>query len=271
MVIDLIESAAGLARLNRALNIIEGVTLIRAQSANGGPGGRRYSDTALRQIAAMAEGLPAYLNHVAKDQAFKPRDVKDLAGVHRNARYFPTEGKIITDLHVAAHQAPLVFGLAETLDGVIGNSLVSRGAVRMEGDVEVVEDIVVVRSADLVSDPATTKGLFESRERFTHRTGETPMNKTLQEVIAANDLHEWTSAALEHRAYVPPDERARRAGLVEAILNGKDVKDAVVLFTEGRPAASTVPAPAPAKVRATPRPEGPMPQDLYERLAAAAI
>jgi hypothetical protein len=244
---DLIESAAGLARLNRALNIIEGVTLIRAQSANGGPGGRRYSDTALRQIAAMAEGLPAYLNHVAKDQAFKPRDVKDLAGVHRNARYFPTEGKIITDLHVAAHQAPLVFGLAETLGGVIGNSLVSRGAVRMEGDVEVVEDILVVRSADLVSDPATTKGLFESRERFTQK-GDPPMNKTLQEVRVDEDLDEKLRCALGHRTYFPPAVRKAHDTLAESILRG-----------HGRA----------AKVRATPRPEGTVTQDLYDRFAAA--
>ena len=150
-------------QINRDLNVIENTVLITAHSANGGKGGRRYSDDALRKIAAMAEGLPAYLNHVPADQAFKPRDVKDLIGVHRNVRLHPTEGKIYSDLHVASHQAPLVFGLAETFGHHIGNSLVSRGLIAMEGDTEVVKDIVAVRSADLVSDPATTKGLFEAR------------------------------------------------------------------------------------------------------------
>lgn len=151
-------------QLNRAMNVIENTVLITAVSANGaGAGKRRYSDTALKQIAERAEGLPAYLNHVPSDQAFKPRDVKDLIGVHRNIRYFPHEGKITSDLHVMEHQAPLVFGLAEKLGDVVGNSLVSRGLVQMEGDTEVVREIAAVRSADLVSDPASTKGLFESR------------------------------------------------------------------------------------------------------------
>jgi hypothetical protein len=151
-------------QLNRAMNVIENTVLITAISANGaGAGKRRYSDTALKQIAERAEGLPAYLNHVPNDQAFKPRDVKDLIGVHRNIRYFPAEGKITSDLHVMEHQAPLVFGLAEKLGDVVGNSLVSRGLVQMEGDTEVVREIAAVRSADLVSDPASTKGLFESR------------------------------------------------------------------------------------------------------------
>lgn len=150
-------------QINRALNVIEGTVLITSQSVNGGKGGRRYSDQALKQIAAMAEGLPAYLNHVAVEHAFKPRDVRDLIGTHRNVRYHPHEGRIVSDLHVAAHQAPIVFGLAETLGGHIGNSLVSKGLVQMEGETEVVKEVHAVRSADLVSDPATTKGLFESR------------------------------------------------------------------------------------------------------------
>jgi hypothetical protein len=150
-------------QINRSLNIIEGTVLITSQSSNGGKGGRRYSDHALRQIAEKADGLPAYLNHVAPDMAWKPRDARDLIGVHRNPRYLASEGKILTDLHVAPHQAPLVFGLAETLGGHIGNSLVSRGAVQMEGTTEVIVEMLDLRSADIVSDPATTKGLFESR------------------------------------------------------------------------------------------------------------
>ena len=150
--------------LKRDLNVIEGTVLITSVSQNGsGKGGRRYSDPALKQIAAMAEGLPAYLNHVPAENAFKPRDVRDLIGVHRNVRYHPHEGKITSDLHVMEHQAPLVFGIAERLGDHVGNSLVSRGLVAMEGDTEVVKEVLAVRSADLVSDPATTKGLFESR------------------------------------------------------------------------------------------------------------
>jgi hypothetical protein len=238
MVTDLLEFVAGPARLNRALNVIEGTTLIRAHSVNGaGKGGRRYSDTALRQIAAMAEGLPAYLNHVSPDMAFKPRDVKDLIGVHRNIRFFPNEGKVMSDLHVAEHQAPLVFGLAEKLGDVIGNSLVSRGAVRMENGTEIVEEILLLRSADLVSDPAATKGLFEQRE-----TGATQ---------ALDDVHTRLHCAFTGLPYVAPAERTQVATLAEALRRGEPITDALRL------------------VEATDAGRAPLPHGIHARLARA--
>lgn len=148
------------ANLNRELGVIEGTTLIGAISKNK----RRYSTEALKKVAAMAEGLPAYVNHVKPEDAFKPRDVRDLIGRHQNVR-FVEDGqgpRVVSDLHLLEHQRPWVFSLAERLGDVVGNSLVSRGYVAMEGDTEVVKDIAQLRSADLVSDPASTKGLFES-------------------------------------------------------------------------------------------------------------
>jgi hypothetical protein len=269
MMMDLLEFVAGPTQVDRALNVIRGTTLIRAHSVNGGKGGRRYSDNALRQIAEKAEGLPAYLNHVSPENAFKPRDVRDLIGTHRNIRYFPTEGKIVSDLHVAEHHAPFVFGLAETAGGIIGNSLVSRGAVRMENGTEVVDEIELLRSADLVSDPATTKGLFESLEQFTQRKGAPPMNKTLQEVLVEEDAHERTSSALEHRTYFPPAVRQSLDALAEAIVRGKPVHDALALFfPAGRTPASTAPAEAPPQRPDAPRTE--ITQDIYEQLARAS-
>lgn len=151
------------ARLHRDTNVIEGTTLITAASHNGPNKQRIYTDAALRKIAGMAEGLPAYANHVAPADAFKPRPVEHLIGRHRNVRYEAAAGRIVSDLHVLDHQAPWVFSLAERMGDVVGNSLVSRGVIRMDGPVEMIDDIVQVRSADLVSDPAATKGLFEAR------------------------------------------------------------------------------------------------------------
>ena len=150
------------AKLNRDANIIADTTLITATSSNGVNHKRKYSEKALRQIAGMAEGLPAFLNHTTPDQAFKPRPVQDLIGRHMNVRYDPSSGKVPSDLHLVEHHAPMVFSLAERLGDQVGNSLVSKGLIKMEGDTEVVDDIVALRSADLVSDPASTKGLFES-------------------------------------------------------------------------------------------------------------
>lgn len=157
-----------LGNLNRPLSIIEGATLIGPLSSNGANRKRRYSEGALKKIASMAEGLPGYLNHVAPELAFKPRDVKDLAIRHRNVRYDPGTQTVKSDMHVMASHAPLVFGLAEQFGDHIGNSLVSKGVVTMEGDTEVVQDILAIRSADLVSDPASTKGLFEGQGDAEH-------------------------------------------------------------------------------------------------------
>ena len=151
-----------LGNIDRAMGVIRGTTLIGPTSVNGGKG-RKYSEPALKKIAAMAEGLPGYLNHVAPDVAFRPRDVRELAVRHKNVRYDAATQTVKSDMYVLPQHADLVFGLAETFGDHIGNSLVSRGAVRMEADgTEVVEDVLQLRSADLVSDPASTKGLFES-------------------------------------------------------------------------------------------------------------
>ena len=124
MLTDLMEyrhaGALRAAQIDREHRVIHDVALITTVSANGASG-RIYDDPALRDIVRLAEGVRAYLNHVSADQAFKPRDVKDLIGVHRNIRHVPAEGKVLSDLHVAEHLVPLVFGLAETSGGVNGN------------------------------------------------------------------------------------------------------------------------------------------------------
>lgn len=151
------------ANLDREQGVIYGTTLITGLSENGKNGKRRYPTPTLKKIAQMAEGLPAYLNHVRSEEAFKPRPVQELMGRHYNVRYEAATDSVKSDLHVAEHQRPLVFSLAEQFGDHIGNSLVSRGQVVMEGDTEVVKDVLALRSADLVSDPASTKGLFESK------------------------------------------------------------------------------------------------------------
>jgi hypothetical protein len=152
-------------KVNRDTGMIENTAIITSHSSNGGKGRRVYSDRALQQIAKMSEGLPAYANHVAPDLAFKPRDVREMIGKHTNVRFVKGAdgvGRVMSDLHIAEHHQPWVFSLADRMGDVIGNSLVSRGTVKMEGDTEVVDDILQVRSADLVSDPASTRGLYES-------------------------------------------------------------------------------------------------------------
>ena len=154
------------ASVDRDAGVLRGVVLINRHSVNGvGSGGRDYSDTALRSMARMSEGRPAYLNHTRdKADAFKPRDVRDLAGEHRNVRFEEDKHRVVSDLHIAQPHREWLLDMAETMPNLIGLSPVSRGLVRAEGDREIVDDITAVRSGDLVTDPAATRGLFEHRE-----------------------------------------------------------------------------------------------------------
>lgn len=152
------------ATISRGDSVIRNVVMMNAKSVNGAHG-RLYSEKAMRSLAALSEGLPAYANHVRdRAEAFKPRDVRELIGRYRNVRFDAARQRVTGDFHVLPEQK-WVLDLAENMSDVVGISPVSRGAVRVDANgVEIVEDIVAVRSADLVSDPATTKGLFEHRD-----------------------------------------------------------------------------------------------------------
>jgi hypothetical protein len=188
------------ARLDRQNRVISGTVLITAESSNG-PAGRRYSTRALQQIAHLAEGLPAYVNHTAPELSFKPRDVRELIGRHRNVRYDADRNRVSSDLHILEHQSPWVMALAEEMGDVVGNSLVSRGVVRLDNGVEVVEDISAVRSVDLVSDPAATRGLFEHRQVWNATYQEEPMSTKVTLTQIEESLAEDTAigAALRER------------------------------------------------------------------------
>jgi hypothetical protein len=152
------------AKLDRENRIIRDTVLITKLSSNGG--GRVYEPLALQQIARLAEGMPAYLNHTTPDKAFKARPVEEMLGKHKNVRYDAANDRVLSDLHILEHQADFVFSVAQDLGDQVGNSVVSKGQVVMEGGKEHVKQIVALRSGDLVSDPATTRGLFEHMETW---------------------------------------------------------------------------------------------------------
>jgi hypothetical protein len=191
---DLIEAAAPRAlaagRIDRGAGVIREVVLMTAVSANG-PHGRLYKEDALRAVARLAEGLPAYANHVDKSVAFKPRDVREIIGRHRNVRYDASGARVLGDFHVLPEHS-WVFGLAEHAPDVVGFSPVSRALVRVDSTGrELVDDVVAVRSVDLVSDPATTKGLFESKE-----------GKTMREQTLHEHMHERLRCAIHGEQFL---------------------------------------------------------------------
>jgi hypothetical protein len=152
-------SSRGLTlRLDRPLSVIHGVKILGLESRNG----RRYSPEALAAAAALYEGAKVNVNH-PRPGGGAPRDYQDRLGSIREVRFQAGEG-LFADLqfnpkHALAEQlswdaehAPENVGLSHNVE--------ARTAQR-EGTV-IVEAILKVRSVDLVADPATTNGLFES-------------------------------------------------------------------------------------------------------------
>ena len=135
--------------------MIKGVAVIGRTSKNN----REYSEKALQQIADLMQfGVRVFCDH-------KPeRSVRDLAGYLRNA-VVENKNKVKADFKVMPSNK-WIFDLATEMPFGCGFSIVGKGKTYIENGVEKVEEVPSLQSCDLVSFPATTKGLFEAERKF---------------------------------------------------------------------------------------------------------
>ena len=154
-------AAASPLRVDRDAGVIRGVKVLGHESANG----RRYPSKTLQQAKPKYDGVRVFVDHPRRDGLGEDRSLRDWAGVIRNVRL--AAGGLFGDLHLrresevfagiieAAERFPESFGLSHVVDA----------QYRVENGTEIIESIDEVFSVDLVSQPATTAGLFESRRR----------------------------------------------------------------------------------------------------------
>jgi len=153
----------GTLRADRVTGTIRDCKLCGLTSSNG----RTYPASTLQKALPLYEGAKVNINH---GRGREPRGYEDRIGSVANVRFVPGDGLRgdlrINPKHPLAEQllwdaenAPGSVGLSHAID-----AKVSRGK---DGNVTVTE-IVAVDSVDLVSDPATTQGLFESRSDGQH-------------------------------------------------------------------------------------------------------
>jgi hypothetical protein len=149
--------ATSLVRVDRAAGVLHGVKVLGRQSRNG----RRYLPAALRAALRLYEGAKVNINHPERGGG-KDRAVTDRFGVLRRVR-LEADG-IRADLHYLTRHplAEMIAEAAERMPEALGLSHNAEGRTARRGGVETVEEITRVVSVDLVSDPATTGGLFES-------------------------------------------------------------------------------------------------------------
>jgi hypothetical protein len=146
---------SGPLKVDRAAGVIRGLKICGLESRNG----RLYPHATLKEAVRLYAGRPANLNH--HTERGKPADVEKRIGQWRDPVIKP-DG-VYGDLHVLKSHpmAAVVFEMAERMPDVIGVSHNSEGDADLREGKYVVSRIHQVHSADLVAEPATTRGLFE--------------------------------------------------------------------------------------------------------------
>lgn len=140
--------------------IIRGVKVLGLSSRNG----RVYPPETLREAAICYEGAKVNVNHPKGDPA-SPRDYQDRLGSIRDVTFRDNAG-LFADLHFNPRHAlaeQLIWDAGHASQNV-GFSHNVRAVTEQKDGKTVVMKIVCVNSVDLVADPATTAGLFESED-----------------------------------------------------------------------------------------------------------
>lgn len=134
-------------------HVFRNVAVLGSHSRNG----RRYTNAALQSAARVFEGTRVFLNHREQQGTrTKPHDVRDyvgrLTGLHVDgdlvrARELTVVNESHWPLLTSIDKDPKAFGLSIDGEGKMKKNEVT--------------EVTAGRSVDLVSDPATVRGLFE--------------------------------------------------------------------------------------------------------------
>ena len=156
-------SSSGAVKIDRDAGILFGVKIIGCESKNG----RHYPNETLREAIPMYENAKVNLDHPDGD-ARKPRSYHDRFGMIRNVHlrendglyadfWFNPKHAVAEQLLWDAEHSPENVGFSHNVEAVV-----RRQQSATQQSAALIEKIVTVRSVDLVADPATTQGLFES-------------------------------------------------------------------------------------------------------------
>jgi hypothetical protein len=194
-------------RVDFERGIIRDVKVLGRRSRNG----RVYSDRALQQARTLYEGAPVYLDHPDRRSPDADRPIASKFGHLKNVRLAP-DG-IRADL-VFLKKHPLAESIceaAERMPGQLGLSHNAEGRVTEDRDGNtIVDSVEAVRSVDLVTNPATNRGLFESTDPT---KGTTTMTMTPDVSKPANALRAAIKAS-----DLPPEDKEELLSNLAAIV-----------------------------------------------------
>jgi hypothetical protein len=188
-----VERATSHGRVDRESGVIRGVKLLGRNSRNG----RVYTEEAMRRGVELYRNVKVYLGHPRSAELEEDRKFQDWLGIVENPRY-ESDG-IYGDIRLrkeSVHYKEIIEA-AESFGSFFGASHVAEGISRFEHDIEYIEELGRVRSVDLVCDPASVRGLFESMT-FQRETQE-EIDTLVEEVERfANTATRLLQTALDH-------------------------------------------------------------------------
>ena len=147
-------------RVDQQAGVIHGVKILGRQSRNA----RVYSDAALEQAAELYEGIGVNIDHPDERALPEQRKLWECFGHLQNVR--KQQDGVYGDLvflrsHSMANQ---ICEAAERMPSQLGLSHNAEGVVSHHDGQAIVESITKIHSVDLVRNPATNNGLFESTD-----------------------------------------------------------------------------------------------------------
>jgi hypothetical protein len=144
-------------RVNKETNTIHNIAVLTSLSLNN----RIYTPSALKSIVPLINGTKSFVDHAYEPQG---HSIMSLLGEFRNPRLDGTTVRADLTILKSSQGRNIIFDLAEHFPHSVGFSIYAKGRFNENPDSsgrEVVEEIISLRSIDLVTEPATTHGLFE--------------------------------------------------------------------------------------------------------------
>jgi len=157
--IEVTEALSGIGpdtRIDRENRVIHNVAALSPNSENE----RFYEPSAMSQAVGLLEGKKVFCDHPDLRDLSKTRSVRDLIGRLRAVNI--AASKVRADFHVLKGQE-WVMDLAESDPDAAGLSINARVLARRGSDPLKIVGFDKIRSCDLVTEPATTKSIFESK------------------------------------------------------------------------------------------------------------
>lgn len=230
-------------RVDADAGVLYGVKLIGLESRNN----RRYKSEGLSSAVSLYEGRKIYVDHPDPSNA-GDRSLRDWAGTIQKARFEPDGIYGDVKLRKAGEYFEGIIEAATEFPKDVGFSHVAEGNSHFEGDTEIVESIREVFSVDLVTDPATTAGFFESHRKPKPRTvkaaieslPDSPTRTKLIEMVGSGQI----PGDLSIDADAPIDPVSHMAVIINELI--KQLGEALNALAMKKDAPPPVPAAPPA-------------------------